>query len=164
MDAVPDNIELNNMAAQPVSPMILPVITIQHTFPEVIQEVLDGIIPSDKFWVSCYKTSEPSVHAKVHVELDEINRNLVNLSPVEDAVEVLKAPSGVSVFLILSQVSFPPISTSSMVCNLGMIYSSSDYLSVTRLEYHLFNDSPSSPYCAKHNRVLMASPELYSRV
>lgn len=80
-----------------ISPLTLPVVTIQPTFPEVIQEVLDGIIPSDKFWVSCYKTSESSVHAKVHVELDEIDRNLVNLSPVEGDVEVLKAANGVSV-------------------------------------------------------------------
>ena len=80
-----------------ISPLTLPVVTIQPTFPEVIQEVLDGIIPSDKFWVSCYKTSESSVHAKVHVELDEIDRNLVNLSPLEGDVEVLKAANGVSV-------------------------------------------------------------------
>lgn len=89
-----------------VSPLTLPVVTIQNTFPEVIQEVLDGIIPSDKFWVSCYKVSEPSVHAKVQAELDEIDRNLVNLSPVEGDVEVLKAPNGVGVcfFLSLSEV------------------------------------------------------------
>lgn len=93
------------MTTQPVSPLTLPVVTIQPTFTEVIQEVLDGIIPSDKFWVSCYKTSETSVHAKVHVELDEIDRNLVNFSPVEgtsnDDVEVVKASNGVSSFLIL---------------------------------------------------------------
>jgi proteasomal ATPase-associated factor 1 len=81
--------------------LTLPVVTIQPTFPEVIQEVLDGIIPSDKFWVSCYKTSETSVHAKVHVELDEIDRNLVNLSSVEGDVEVLKASNGVSLSLNL---------------------------------------------------------------
>lgn len=86
------------MAAQSLSSLTLPVVTIQSTFKEVIQEVQDGIIPSDKFWVSCYKTSEPSIHAKVHVELDDVNRNLVNLSPVEGEVEVLKAPNGVSVF------------------------------------------------------------------
>jgi proteasomal ATPase-associated factor 1 len=85
------------MSAQSFSPLTLPVVTIQPTFPEVIQEVLDGIIPSDKFWVSCYKTSEPSVHAKVLVELDEIDRNLVNLSPLEGDVEVVKAFNGVSV-------------------------------------------------------------------
>ena len=56
-----------------VSPLTLPVVTIQNTFPEVIKEVLDGIIPSDKFWVSCYNAAEPSVYAKVQVELDEID-------------------------------------------------------------------------------------------
>ncbi|KAF8815255.1 WD40 repeat-like protein [Phlegmacium glaucopus] len=82
------------MISQAISPLTLPVVSIQPTFPEVIHEVLDGIIPSDKFWVSCYKTSEPSVHAKVHAELDNIDRNLVNLSPVEGDVEVSKAPNG----------------------------------------------------------------------
>ena len=84
------------MTAQSLSPLTLPVVTIQPTFLEVIQEVLDGIIPSDKFWVSCYKTFETSIHGKVHAELDEIDRNLVNLSPVEGDVEVIKASNGVS--------------------------------------------------------------------
>lgn len=88
----------NTMTAQSLSPLTLPVVTIQPTFLEVIQEVLDGIIPSDKFWVSCYKTSETSIHGKVHAELDEIDRNLVNLSPVEGDVEVIKASNGVSLF------------------------------------------------------------------
>jgi len=86
------------MTSQYVSPLTLPVVTIQPTFPEVIREVLDGIIPSDKFWVSCYKTSEPSVHTRIHAELDDIDRNLVNLSPVEgEVVEVSKALNDVSV-------------------------------------------------------------------
>ena len=29
------------------------------------------MIPGDTFWVSCYKSGEPSVHGKVKVELDE---------------------------------------------------------------------------------------------
>jgi proteasomal ATPase-associated factor 1 len=91
------------MTTQSVSTLTLPVVTIQNTFPEVIQEVLDGIIPSDNFWVSCYKTSETSVHAKVHAELDEIDRNLVNISTVEGDVEVSKGLNGVSV----SYVTFP---------------------------------------------------------
>ena len=94
------------MTAQSVSPLTLPVVTIQNTFSEVIQEVLDGIIPSDKFWVSCYKTSEPSVHAKVHAELDEIDRNLVNLSPVEGDVEVSKSLDGVSVSYVTLPTGF----------------------------------------------------------
>ena len=97
------------MSAQSISPLTLPVVTIQHTFPEVIQEVLDGIIPSDKFWVSCYKTSETSVHAKVLVELDEIDRDLVNLSPVEGNVEVLKTSNGVSLPDPLFWTCFYPV-------------------------------------------------------
>ena len=38
----------SNMTAQAQS--FSPVVTIQLTFSEVIQEVLEGIIPSDKFW------------------------------------------------------------------------------------------------------------------
>jgi proteasomal ATPase-associated factor 1 len=91
------------MTTHSASPLTLPVVTIQNTFQEVIQEVLDGIIPSDKFWVSCYKSSESSVHAKVHAELDEFDRNLVNLSPTEGDVEMVKASNGVSV----SYVTFP---------------------------------------------------------
>lgn len=92
------------MTTQSVSPLTLPVVTIQPTFPEVIQEVLDGIVPSDKFWVSCYKTPEPSVHAKVHAGLDEIDRNRVNLS-AEGDVEVLKTFNSVSVFDLSRLVS-----------------------------------------------------------
>lgn len=89
-----DDVSIDAMTTQSLT---LPVVTIQPTFLDVIQEVLNGTIPSDKFWVSCYKTLETSVHAKVHAELDEIDRNLVNLSPVEGDVEVLKASNGVSV-------------------------------------------------------------------
>ncbi|KAF8153750.1 WD40-repeat-containing domain protein [Crassisporium funariophilum] len=76
------------------SPLILPVVTIQNTFPEVIHEVQEGLVPLDKFWVSCYKTSEPSVHAKVRAELDEVDRNLVNLTPIEGDVVVVKDANG----------------------------------------------------------------------
>ena len=106
MQGWPERRQPRNMSAQSISPLTLPVVTIQHTFPEVIQEVLDGIIPSDKFWVSCYKTSETSVHAKVLVELDEIDRDLVNLSPVEGNVEVLKTSNGVSLSDLYFELAF----------------------------------------------------------
>ena len=77
------------------APLTLPVVTIQPTFSDIIHDVLNGIIPSDKFWISCYKSSETSVHAKVLVELDEIDRNLVHLSPIEGDVDVLKTSIGV---------------------------------------------------------------------
>lgn len=58
--------------------IILPVCTIQHDFQTaVISDVLDGTLPEDKFWVSCYKHGEPSVHGKVSATLDEQNRDLV---------------------------------------------------------------------------------------
>lgn len=85
--------------------LTLPVVSVQSSFAEVLQEVQDGITPSDKFWVSCYKASEPSIHAKVLAELDEHDRNLVVLKPIEGDVHVSKEASGVSqaipVFVIL---------------------------------------------------------------
>lgn len=76
----------------------LPVVTIQHTFPEVIQEVQDGLLPYEKFWVSCYKSSETSIHAKINAELDDHDRNLVNLTTIEEKgnVEVSSDANGVS--------------------------------------------------------------------
>lgn len=72
----------------------LPIATIQHDFQTVISEVHSGIIPFDSFWVSCYKTSVPSVHAKILVELDERDRDLVKLTPKDGDVDVKR--NGVS--------------------------------------------------------------------
>lgn len=69
------------------NPVVVPVVTIQPTAGEIIQEVNDGVIPMDKFWVSCYKTGEPSVHTKIHVELDERDRNLVRLNPEDKGLD-----------------------------------------------------------------------------
>ena len=67
--------------------IILPISTIQHDFQTaVISDVLDGTLPEDKFWVSCYKYGEPSVHGKVSATLDEQNRDLV-LFVARDGVE-----------------------------------------------------------------------------
>ncbi|KAJ6500847.1 WD40-repeat-containing domain protein [Mycena sanguinolenta] len=60
-------------------PLVLPVTTIQPTFLEVIEEVRSGLVSSDTFWLSCYKSSEPSAHSKVRVTLDEVNRDVVHL-------------------------------------------------------------------------------------
>ncbi|KAF7359041.1 WD40 repeat-like protein [Mycena sanguinolenta] len=60
-------------------PLVLPVTTIQHTFLEVIEEVRSGLVSSDTFWLSCYKSSESSIHSKVRVTLDEVNRDVVHL-------------------------------------------------------------------------------------
>ena len=70
--------------------LILPVVTIDPTFATVIHDVFNGTIPSDQFWLSCYKTSHPSVHAKIHVELDEKNRDLVVLTAAEGDVSIIR--------------------------------------------------------------------------
>ncbi|KAI0731153.1 WD40 repeat-like protein [Earliella scabrosa] len=57
--------------------IVLPICTVQHDFQSVIQEIVDGLVPDDKFWVSCYKLGEPSVHGKAGASLDERNRDLV---------------------------------------------------------------------------------------
>ena len=56
---------------------VLPICTVQHDFQTVVKDVLDGLVPEDTFWVSCYKQGEPSVHGKATATLDERDRNLV---------------------------------------------------------------------------------------
>ncbi|TFK26979.1 WD40 repeat-like protein [Coprinopsis marcescibilis] len=67
---------------------ILPIVTAQPSLGEVLQEVQNGGIPYDKFWVSCYKESEPSVHGKIHVELDEQDRDLLKLSSENESIHI----------------------------------------------------------------------------
>ncbi|KAH9846028.1 WD40 repeat-like protein [Lenzites betulinus] len=62
------------MTAQPT---VLPICTVQHDFKDMGKDVLDGMVPEDTFWVSCYKFGEPSVHGKATAELDERNRDLL---------------------------------------------------------------------------------------
>jgi len=76
-------------------PLSLPVITIQPSFAEVIQEVQNGLVPFDKFWVSCYKNSESSVHGKINVGLDEVDRDLVLFKTLEGDAHVTKDVAGV---------------------------------------------------------------------
>ncbi|KAI8996582.1 WD40 repeat-like protein [Trametes punicea] len=57
--------------------IVLPICTVQHDFQAVMRDVLDGIVPEDNFWLSCYKLGEPSVHGKVVASLDEHDRNLL---------------------------------------------------------------------------------------
>lgn len=65
----------------------LPVVTVQPDFHQVITDVDQGLVPIDNFWVSCYKTGETSVHAKVDVELDEVDRSLVRFTPRDGDIE-----------------------------------------------------------------------------
>ncbi len=77
------------------SPLILPIVTVQPSFLTVISEVDSGIIPFDNFYISCYKTGSPSVHARVHASLDEIHRDVVNLEPKDGDVEIKRQGEGV---------------------------------------------------------------------
>ncbi|KAI0675524.1 WD40 repeat-like protein [Trametes maxima] len=56
---------------------VLPICTVQHDFQAVVKDVLEGVVPEDTFWVSCYRFGEPSVHGKATATLDENDRNLV---------------------------------------------------------------------------------------
>jgi proteasomal ATPase-associated factor 1 len=60
------------------TPLILPICTVQPDFETSIRDVNDGFVPEDKFWVSCYKAGEESVHGEVHVSLNERDRNVVD--------------------------------------------------------------------------------------
>lgn len=55
----------------------LPISTIQPDFESVINDVKEGLLPEDSFWLSFYKSGEPSVHGKISLSLDEKNRNLI---------------------------------------------------------------------------------------
>lgn len=66
--------------ALPPSPRVIPVVTVQPTIGEVVEDVKNGLVPSDKFWVSVYKSGEPSIHTKVNIELDEEDRDLVRFT------------------------------------------------------------------------------------
>jgi len=75
---------------------LLPIITVQPSFRTVISEVDTGIIPSDDFWVSCYKESSPSVHSKIHVKVNEVHRDVVDLEPGDSRVQIQAQISEVS--------------------------------------------------------------------
>lgn len=92
------------------SSIILPAVTIQNSFSEVIKEVRDGMTPYDKFWVSCYKASEPSVHTKILAELDDRDRDLVLLKSEEDGVDMKRELSGVSHLIYLDLLTLIRIS------------------------------------------------------
>lgn len=60
----------------------LPIATVQPDFESVISDVREGRIPEDSFWLSSYKTGEQSVHGRVQVTLDEVDRDLVVLTGI----------------------------------------------------------------------------------
>ncbi|KAG6902522.1 hypothetical protein C0995_015339 [Termitomyces sp. Mi166 len=75
-------------------PITLPVATIDPTYPTVIQDVFSGVVPAEKFWISCYKASHPSVHAKIKAELHEKERDLVVTSVIEGDLTLDRADDG----------------------------------------------------------------------
>ncbi len=68
---------LHEIMSQSSTTITLPICTIQTDFKSLIEDVRNGAVPEDTFWLSCYKTGEPSVHGKVHLTLNEIDRDLV---------------------------------------------------------------------------------------
>jgi hypothetical protein len=93
------------------SSQVLPAVSIQPTYREVVADVFEGAIPFENIWISCYKTGEPSIHAKANVVLDEKDRNAVRYS-VSDGDFVVESegvyPHDVSqLFQILSCSSRP---------------------------------------------------------
>ena len=59
-------------------PLILPICSVQSDFEVSINDVRNGIVPEDTFWLSCYKSGSESVHGEVHLELNERNRDVVD--------------------------------------------------------------------------------------
>jgi hypothetical protein len=57
-------------------PIILPYVTIQHDFENVIADVDNGLVENEDIWLSCYKNDAPSVHGKVRVTLGEQSRKV----------------------------------------------------------------------------------------
>jgi hypothetical protein len=84
-------------------PSKLPVVTVQPTFLEVIEEVRSGFVSSDTFWLSSYKSSEPSIHSKVRVTLDEVNRDVVHLEASGD-IEIKDIGKDVSLNLTVEKI------------------------------------------------------------
>ena len=82
------------------SPIILPICTVQPDFDVSVRDVNDGLVPEDKFWVSCYKAGEESVHGEVQVSLNERDRNLVDFEGKKSVF--FKAGTQVSTFLRLA--------------------------------------------------------------
>jgi hypothetical protein len=70
------------------SSQVLPAISIQPTYREVVADVFDGAIPFEDIWISCYKTGELSIHAKANIVLDEKDRNAVRYNVKDGDVVV----------------------------------------------------------------------------
>jgi proteasomal ATPase-associated factor 1 len=76
------------------STIVLPIVTIQPDFRRVVSEVHSGLLPSETIWISCYKTEHPSIHAKVNVALDEVDRDAIVFEAREGDVKVQQSEVG----------------------------------------------------------------------
>ncbi|EMD37237.1 hypothetical protein CERSUDRAFT_155788 [Gelatoporia subvermispora B] len=70
-----------------LAPSTLPICTVQHDFQTILSEVREGLVPEDKFWLSCYEDGQPSVHGRVVVDLDDRDRDLARVH-ARDGVEM----------------------------------------------------------------------------
>lgn len=59
------------------APYILPICSVQPDFEISVNDIRDGIVPEETFWLSCYKAGEDSVHGKVRLSLNERDRNII---------------------------------------------------------------------------------------
>lgn len=74
----------------------VPIVNVQPSFPSVLQDVLDGLIPHEDVWVSCYleppsqssSATTRSVHSKLQAVLDESNRDQINLITKEGDAQI----------------------------------------------------------------------------
>lgn len=68
----------------------VPYISVQPDYPEVLQDVMDGRVESEKAWLSVYASNAPdeSVHARLTVARDSSDRSRTTLKPDTSRVEV----------------------------------------------------------------------------
>lgn len=74
----------SSTSAPEVKLQILPYITVQHDLQEVIQDVADGTIGAEPFWVSVYREGSTSVHGKVLAKASMEKENQVDLEAQGD--------------------------------------------------------------------------------
>lgn len=65
------------------TPHVLPVCTVQPDFEVSVNDVLDGIVPEESIWLSCYQLGESSVHGKVALTLNAHDRNKVDYAGID---------------------------------------------------------------------------------
>ncbi|KAK7455885.1 hypothetical protein VKT23_010922 [Stygiomarasmius scandens] len=95
----------------------LPIVTIQSTFPTVVNEIYNGVIPFEDIWVSCYDHSPSgprSSHSKVTVVLDDVDREKVNLETKQGEGSDLKMAEATSGLTNSYTISLPSFSISSV--------------------------------------------------